>query len=60
MWALPYSAAGDSIPIEDMDANMVKMYVQDTKLKFEEVFIPFKKLCKTKKVILFLVDYILL
>ncbi|XP_057467857.1 U-box domain-containing protein 34-like [Actinidia eriantha] len=42
--------SGDSIPIEEMDANMVKMYVQDTKLKFEEVFIPFKKLCKTKKV----------
>ncbi|GFY98473.1 hypothetical protein Acr_12g0010140 [Actinidia rufa] len=28
-WALPYSAAGDSIPIEELDANVVEMYVQD-------------------------------
>lgn len=42
--------SGDSIPIEELDANVVRMFVHDMKLKFEEIFIPFKKLCKTRKI----------
>ncbi|XP_021276863.1 U-box domain-containing protein 34-like isoform X2 [Herrania umbratica] len=41
--------SGDRIPITEMDENVVAMYVQEVKLKFEEVFIPFKKLFKTRK-----------
>ncbi|KAK9274648.1 hypothetical protein L1049_021899 [Liquidambar formosana] len=41
--------SGNRIPIDELDANVVAMYVQDMKVKSEEVFIPFKKLCKTRK-----------
>ncbi|CAK9177127.1 unnamed protein product [Ilex paraguariensis] len=41
--------SGDYIPVEDLDANVVAMYVQDMKAKFEEIFIPFKRLSKTRK-----------
>lgn len=50
MWALPYSAAGDTIPIEQLDAHVVEMYIKDTKLGFQEIFLPLKKLCKRRKV----------
>ncbi|KAL5770974.1 hypothetical protein ACOSP7_015128 [Xanthoceras sorbifolium] len=42
--------SGDCIPIAELDENVVKLYVQDVKLKTEEIFIPYKKLCKTRKV----------
>lgn len=42
--------SGDSIPIEELNANVVEMYVKEIKVKAEEIFIPFKKLCKTKKI----------
>lgn len=41
--------SGNLIPVEDLDANVVAIYVQDTKAKSQELFIPFKKLCKTRK-----------
>ncbi|KAJ9183791.1 hypothetical protein P3X46_007601 [Hevea brasiliensis] len=42
--------SGDRIPIEELDENVVAMYVQEVKLKFDEIFVPFKKLCKAQKV----------
>ncbi|KAK1550247.1 hypothetical protein Q3G72_016118 [Acer saccharum] len=42
--------SGDCIPVTELDENVVKLYVQDVKLKTEEIFIPYKKLCKTRKV----------
>ncbi|KAE8666875.1 UDP-Glycosyltransferase superfamily protein [Hibiscus syriacus] len=42
--------AGEQIPITEMDDNAVAMYVQEVKLKFEEVFIPYLHLFKAKKV----------
>ncbi|MBA0568094.1 hypothetical protein Golob_005610 [Gossypium lobatum] len=42
--------SGDQIPITEMDENVVAMYVQEVKLKFEQVFIPFLNLFKTSKV----------
>ncbi|WCJ42721.1 U-box domain-containing protein kinase family protein [Euphorbia peplus] len=42
--------SGARIPIEALDDNVVALYVQEVKVKAEEVFIPFKKLCKTHKV----------
>ncbi|KAG8657063.1 hypothetical protein MANES_03G036500v8 [Manihot esculenta] len=42
--------SGDRIPIEELDENVVALYVLEVKVKFEEIFIPFKKLCKAQKV----------
>ncbi|OMO91695.1 hypothetical protein COLO4_18164 [Corchorus olitorius] len=42
--------SGDRIPITEMDENVVEMYVKEVKLQFEEVFVPFKKLFRSKKV----------
>ncbi|KAI4335267.1 hypothetical protein L6164_013930 [Bauhinia variegata] len=39
--------SGELIPIEKVDASVAAAYVQDVKEKFEPIFIPFKKLCKT-------------
>ncbi|OMO67262.1 hypothetical protein CCACVL1_20665 [Corchorus capsularis] len=41
--------SGDRIPITEMDENVVEMYVKEVKLQFEENFVPFKKLFKSKK-----------
>lgn len=46
-------AGGDKIPVEELDENMVTLYVEEMKLKCEEVLIPYKKLCKSRKVIFF-------
>lgn len=43
-------AAGDCIPIAELDENVVKVYVQDVKLKTEEIFVPFKKFCSSRNV----------
>lgn len=43
-------AGGDRISVEELDEDMVKMYVEEMKLKKEEVFLPYKKLCKSRKV----------
>ncbi|KAJ7979310.1 Protein kinase domain [Quillaja saponaria] len=40
--------SGQLIPITELDANMVALYVKDVKIWFEQIFIPFKKLCNTK------------
>ncbi|XP_015571799.1 U-box domain-containing protein 34 isoform X1 [Ricinus communis] len=41
--------SGDRIPIEELEDNVVSLYVQEVKVKLEEVFIPFKRLCKTQQ-----------
>lgn len=42
--------SGEHIPVEELDKNMVATYVEDVKSKFEEIFVPFRKLLKTRKV----------
>lgn len=42
--------SGEQIPINELDANVVELYVQDMRAKFEQIFLPFKKLCKTLNV----------
>ncbi|KAI3524756.1 hypothetical protein L1887_03420 [Cichorium endivia] len=42
--------SGKQTPIMELDANVVAMYVEDVKSQIEELFIPFKKLCKGKKI----------
>ncbi|WOH09194.1 hypothetical protein DCAR_0728649 [Daucus carota subsp. sativus] len=46
----PIGKAGKQIPIKHMDSNVVAMYVEDMKSRLEEIFLPFKKLCKGKNV----------
>ncbi|XP_058213620.1 U-box domain-containing protein 34-like [Rhododendron vialii] len=40
--------SGDTIPIEQLDAHEVETYKQDAKLAFQDIFLPFTKLCKRK------------
>lgn len=41
------SPSGHPIPVKELDANVVTMYLYEMKVKFEEIFVPYKKLCKT-------------
>ncbi|XP_058105987.1 U-box domain-containing protein 34-like [Magnolia sinica] len=41
--------AGNHIPIKQIRGDVVDMYMQDMKLKFEEKFLPFKRLCRTRE-----------
>jgi hypothetical protein len=45
-----YFTAGHSIPVEELDEKVVKIYVDDIKAKSEEIFVPFRRLLKTRKV----------
>nr|XP_029121648.1 U-box domain-containing protein 34 [Elaeis guineensis] len=44
------SPSGERVPIERMESEVVEMYISDLKLKHQEVFVPFKRLCGTKNV----------
>ncbi|KAH7851779.1 hypothetical protein Vadar_016413 [Vaccinium darrowii] len=41
---------GDTIPIDQLDDSVVEMYMQDTKDALQEIFLPFKKLCKRTRI----------
>ncbi|KAL3535581.1 hypothetical protein ACH5RR_004042 [Cinchona calisaya] len=42
--------SGEKIPIEEVDEKILQLYVDDMKEKNEQIFIPFKKLLKRRKV----------
>ncbi|KAJ0491244.1 putative protein kinase RLK-Pelle-RLCK-IXb family [Helianthus annuus] len=42
--------SGTQVPIMELDPNVVAMYMEDMKSQIEELFLPFKKLCKGKKI----------
>ncbi|XP_015059950.1 U-box domain-containing protein 34 [Solanum pennellii] len=42
--------SGEYIPVDGLEANVVKLYTGDKRAKCEEIFIPFKILCKRKNV----------
>lgn len=42
--------AGENIPVNELDDNVVEMYIEDMRAKCEEIFIPFKNLYKRKSV----------
>ncbi|KAF7142633.1 hypothetical protein RHSIM_Rhsim05G0015600 [Rhododendron simsii] len=42
--------SGDAIPIEKVDAHTVEIYMQDKIRACQEIFVPFKKLCRKKEV----------
>lgn len=43
-------AAGSKIPVEELEESVVSMYKRDLRKEFEQVFVPFKKICKSNKV----------
>ncbi|KAK4368630.1 hypothetical protein RND71_012422 [Anisodus tanguticus] len=42
--------SGESIPVNELDDNVVEMYIEDMRAKCKDMFIPFKNLCKRKSV----------
>ncbi|KAK9060822.1 hypothetical protein SSX86_021528 [Deinandra increscens subsp. villosa] len=42
--------SGKQTPITELDANVVSMYTEDMKSQIGELFLPYKKLCKGKKI----------
>ena len=37
--------------VSELDADVVALYVHDVKQKYEQIFVPFKKMCRREKVI---------
>ncbi|KAJ4958826.1 hypothetical protein NE237_025937 [Protea cynaroides] len=42
--------SGKYISIKQMEEDVVAMYMQDKRLKYEKIFLPSKRLCKTREV----------
>lgn len=42
--------SGQRIPIEEVDAKILRLYVDDMKEKSKQIFLPFKERCKRRKV----------
>ncbi|XP_010526382.1 PREDICTED: U-box domain-containing protein 34 [Tarenaya hassleriana] len=38
--------SGERLPVEEVEERVVEMYVRDLKQEFEQVFLPFMKICK--------------
>lgn len=45
--------AGSKIPVEELEESVVSMYKRDLRKEYEEVFLPFKRICKSNKVSFF-------
>lgn len=46
---IPSPCGGDGIVIEELDENVVALYLDEMKMKLEDdIFLPFKKLCKSR------------
>lgn len=50
---------GDLVAVSELDADVVALYVHDMKKKYEQVFVPFKKLCRREKFLLLVETLIL-
>ncbi|CDY38258.1 BnaA10g11060D [Brassica napus] len=51
------SPSGSKIPVEDLEESVVSMYKQDLRKEFEEVFVPFNKICGSIKVETLLLEH---
>ena len=40
-------AAGERLPLKEVEERLVEMYVREVKQEFESVFVPFLKMCKS-------------
>ncbi|MCD7468121.1 hypothetical protein HAX54_005933 [Datura stramonium] len=45
-----FNLTGESIPVNELDDSVVKMYIEDLRAKCEEIFVPFKNLYKRRSV----------
>lgn len=41
-----FVAAGERLPLKEVEERLVEMYVREVKLEYESVFVPFLKMCK--------------
>ncbi|CAN8253059.1 unnamed protein product [Cochlearia groenlandica] len=44
------SPSGSKIRVEELEESVVSMYKRDLRKEFEQVFLPFKRICKSNKV----------
>ncbi|CAH8381628.1 unnamed protein product [Eruca vesicaria subsp. sativa] len=51
------SPSGSKIPVDDLEESVVSMYRQDLRKQFEEVFLPFKRMCASVKVETLLLEH---
>ncbi|CAH2069674.1 unnamed protein product [Thlaspi arvense] len=51
------SPSGSKIPVEELEESVVSMYKRDLRKEFEQVFAPFKKICKSDKVETLLLEH---
>ncbi|XP_056850439.1 U-box domain-containing protein 34 isoform X3 [Raphanus sativus] len=51
------SPSGSKIPVEDLEESVVCMYKQDLRKEYEEVFVPFNKICGSIKVETLLLEH---
>uniref|UniRef100_M4CEY6 RING-type E3 ubiquitin transferase n=1 Tax=Brassica campestris TaxID=3711 RepID=M4CEY6_BRACM len=51
------SPSGSKILVEDLEESVVSMYKQDLRKEFEEVFVPFNKICGSIKVETLLLEH---
>ena len=46
----PCGEAGERVPVEKMEREVVEMYAQDRKARAQEVLLPFRRLCGRRSV----------
>ncbi|WZZ39066.1 hypothetical protein YC2023_035325 [Brassica napus] len=51
------SPSGSKIPVEELEESVVSMYKRDLNKEYEQVFVPFKKLCGSSKVETLLMEH---
>ncbi|XP_010540161.1 PREDICTED: U-box domain-containing protein 34 [Tarenaya hassleriana] len=51
------SPTGSRIPVDGLDESVVTMYKRDLRKEFEQVFVPFKRICKSTKVEILLLEH---
>uniref|UniRef100_A0A1J3GWA9 RING-type E3 ubiquitin transferase n=1 Tax=Noccaea caerulescens TaxID=107243 RepID=A0A1J3GWA9_NOCCA len=51
------SPSGSKIPVEELEESVVSMYKRDLREEYEQVFVPFKRICKSSKVETLLLEH---
>ncbi|KAL0785064.1 hypothetical protein Bca101_001309 [Brassica carinata] len=51
------SPSGSKIPVEELEESVVSMYKRDLRKEYEQVFVPFKKLCGSSKIETLLMEH---
>ncbi|KAL1217438.1 U-box domain-containing protein 34 [Cardamine amara subsp. amara] len=51
------SPSGSKIPVEELEESVVSMYKRDLIKEYEQIFVPFKRICKSNKVETLLLEH---